>query len=96
MLRRRLSGRRNAGLRGVVPVAFVSLAAVTLIELHGAEGQRFLLNPAQITTIREPSAADLRQHFAPGAHCIVVTTSGKFLAVRESCDQVQAAVSKVP
>lgn len=69
---------------------------ITLIELHGADGQKFYLNPAEITTIREPSKADLVHHFAAGAHCVIVTTNGKFVAVRETCDAVRETVSPPP
>lgn len=67
-------------------------AGVRLVELHGADGQRYLLNAAQITTIREPSAYDLRQHFAAHSSCIILTTDGKFIATRETCDEVREKV----
>jgi uncharacterized protein YlzI (FlbEa/FlbD family) len=66
----------------------LALATVLLIELHGADGQRFFLNTADISQVREPSAKDLNRHFAPGARCVVVMQSGAFLAVRESCEEV--------
>lgn len=69
------------------------LAAVTLVELHGANGQRYWVNPKFITTIREPVRAD-HKYFANGAHCIIVTTTGRFIAVRETCDEVRAAVTR--
>jgi uncharacterized protein YlzI (FlbEa/FlbD family) len=68
--------------------------AALLIELHGADGQRYWINPAEITTIREPSGTDLRQHFTSGARCIVLTTDGKFIAVRETCDVVRERVQQ--
>lgn len=66
---------------------------ISLIELHGPNGQRYFLNPYWITTIREPVAADLK-HFSTSTHCIIVTTNARFLAVREPCDQVRAMVSE--
>ncbi|HKW23470.1 MAG TPA: hypothetical protein VJO13_18965 [Ktedonobacterales bacterium] len=74
-------------------MAFVSLAAL-LIELHGADGQRYWLNPAEITTAREPPAADLHRHFAQGARCVVLTTDGKFIATRETCDVVRERITQ--
>ena len=70
-------------------------ALVVLVELHGPEGRRFFINPAEITSVREPSSRD-RQHFAPGTHCNIVTTDGKFISTRETCDEVRAAVSRTP
>jgi hypothetical protein len=46
----------------------------------------------QITSIREPSRADLRRHFAAGARCIVLMADGKFIATQEDCDAIRAMV----
>lgn len=67
-------------------------ALLTLVELHGPNGQRYFINPAEITTIREPINSDLR-HFGSGTHCVIFITNGKFLAVRETCDEVRARVT---
>lgn len=86
-------------LRAALPClscALLAAKSITLIELHGPEGQRFYLNPAEISTIREPNKTDLVHHFAAGTRCIIVATNGKFLAVRETCDAVRAAVSPSP
>lgn len=83
---------RDTGLSSMVNTWHAALF-ITLVELHGPNGQRYFLNPYWITTIREPVTADLK-HFSTDTHCVVVTTNGRFLAVRETCDQVRALVSK--
>jgi hypothetical protein len=62
--------------------------------LHGPNGQALFVNPAQITTLREPAGTDVR-HFPKDTHCVVVTTSGKFLAVMEPCAAVRDAIGKL-
>lgn len=74
-------------------LVLAAVACIKLIPLHGPDGQRYYVNPAFITTIREPINSDLR-HLAPGAHCVIVMTNGKFVPVAESCDEVRAAVSR--
>lgn len=64
-----------------------------LVELHGPDGQRFFVNPAAVTTIREPLTTDQR-HFAPGMRCVVVMSNGKFLPVHESCDEVRGLMER--
>lgn len=61
---------------------------IDLLTLHGPEGQQILLNPAQVTTMRSPQGGDLG-HFALGTHCVIVMTSGKFVPVREDCNNVR-------
>lgn len=74
-------------------LALLLLSAIDLVELHGPAGQRVFINPPEITTVREPLRADLK-HFSRGTHCIVVMADGKFVAVRETCDQVRQMVGK--
>lgn len=72
----------------------VALAAtVHFIELHGTNGQEYYVNPSQITSLREPMGDDLT-HFPKGTHCVIVTTSGKFMAVREGCGEVRNLVDE--
>ena len=69
-------------------------AAIDLVELHGPQGQRLLLNPVQITAIREPHDRDLKQHFTTGTHCVIVMTSGKFVSSNESCQEVLTILTR--
>lgn len=71
--------------------ALLLLAQIELVPLHGPDNQRYWINPMQITSVREPIASD-RIHFSPIVHCIIVTVSGKFMPVRETCDQVRRVV----
>lgn len=69
-------------------------AMISLVPLHDGGGTKIYLNPAEISTLREPSAAAVKaEHFPSGTHCLVVTTNGKVVPVQETCDQVQALVS---
>lgn len=68
-------------------VVWLATGAAELIQLTGPDGQTVFINATQITSIRQPAASDLR-HFAPTVRCIVVTSAGKFVAVRETCQQV--------
>jgi hypothetical protein len=71
----------------------LAAALIALVELHGPDGQRYYVNPAEISSVREPVT---REHFAAGTHCIIVTTNGRFLATREGCEEVRQAVSGTP
>lgn len=64
-------------------------ADVKLIELHGPDGQRVFVAEHDISSLREPTAIDMRRYFTAGARCVVVTTSGKFTAVVEGCAQIR-------
>lgn len=72
------------------------LVAVDLIEVHGPDGQRAYVNTHEISSLREPADKDLRQHFPPKVHCVVMTTNGKFLAVTETCDQIRNVIIAHP
>jgi len=65
-------------------------AALDLIELHGPDGRQIIyVNPQQVTSVRQPKGVDTG-HFAPGVHCLIYTTSGKFITVAESCEVVRS------
>jgi uncharacterized protein YlzI (FlbEa/FlbD family) len=68
-------------------------ALIVLVELHGPDGQRYYVNPAEITSVREPAT---KEHFAAGTRCVIVMTSGKFLSTHEGCDEVRQAVAGPP
>jgi hypothetical protein len=67
--------------------ALILISVVEFIELHGPDGQRAFLNPRTISSLREPIASDLKS-FTKGVRCVVVTTSGKFIAVVETCTDI--------
>jgi hypothetical protein len=63
------------------------LVTVQFIVLHVADGYEVAVNPAHVSTLRE--AAHSSRFLALGIHCVVGLSSAKFLAVRESCQDVQ-------
>lgn len=70
------------------------LAALDLVELHGPEGQKAYVNSHEISSLREPTAGDLKRTFPRNTRCIVVTTNAKFMAVVETCTQIRDMVGK--
>jgi len=65
------------------------LVELRLAELHGPNGrQEIYVNPGEVASVRAPSAAD-HAHFAPGARCLVYMSSGNFVLVSETCDEVR-------
>lgn len=63
------------------------LLSVILLELTGPDKQMVEVNPSEITMIRQPRH-DHREHFAPGTRCLIFTADGKYIAVIETCRQV--------
>lgn len=63
--------------------------------MHGVDGQTFFINPHQITTMREPVGTD-RTHFPKGTRCVIVTTSGKFVPVTETCSEARDLIKRQP
>jgi uncharacterized protein YlzI (FlbEa/FlbD family) len=62
--------------------------ALSLIELHAADGGRIFLNPAEIASVREPRGTS-QHHWATSVHCVVGMANGGQVAVTESCDEVR-------
>jgi len=59
------------------------ILALVLVEFHGPSGQRLEINPAEVSSLREP--IDIRGHLAPGTHCVIVMGNGGLIAVAEDC-----------
>jgi uncharacterized protein YlzI (FlbEa/FlbD family) len=77
----------------MLALATILLATIELVALHGPDGQQVWINAQQITSIRQPLPADVDQHFPARTRCVVVMVSGKFVATRESCDEVRALIN---
>jgi len=60
-----------------------AILALTLVEFHAASGQLIEINPAEVSSLRAP--LDIKGHWAPGVHCIIVMSNGGFNGVAESC-----------
>ena len=88
-----LSHYARAGLVASMLCMVGADEGIELVELHGPAGQRYFVNPQQITTVRQPIATD-RQYFGTGTRCIIVMTNGKFVAVADACDQVRQLVER--
>lgn len=67
------------------------LVILQLVVLHSADGYEVAVNPAHVVSLRETAegAGYPNRLLARGAHCLVGLSSGKFLAVTESCKVVQ-------
>jgi hypothetical protein len=59
---------------------------VVLVYLTGPDDQRIEVNPETVVTVREPRGT---QHLAKGIQCLIHTTDGKFITVKENCDIVR-------
>lgn len=68
------------------------LVALALVQLTGPTGQKIYVNPAEVTSVRQPLVSG---HFAQGVHCVIVTTSGKFISVMEPCDDARQKLMTV-
>jgi len=59
---------------------------LALIELHGPTGQLLEINPAAVSSVRQP--IDVSGHWAKGTRCILVMTNGGYISVSEDCPTV--------
>jgi hypothetical protein len=62
-----------------------ALLAVAFVELHGPSGQVLEINPALVSSIRQPLDVAGPRHWAHGTRCVIVMSNGMFLAVSEDC-----------
>jgi hypothetical protein len=64
----------------------VLLLVIMLVRFTGPDGGRIDVNSVEVTSVREPRG---QGHFAHGTNCVVVMSNGKFIGVREGCDEVR-------
>ena len=57
------------------------------LTLTGPDGQEIDINADQIVSIRKRREEE--QHFHSDVHCLIFTSDGKFIGVRETCQIVQ-------
>jgi hypothetical protein len=67
------------------------LVATTLIVLHGGSGVAIEVNPNQVTHLRR---SDGGKNFSGSVTCMINLADGKFVTVRESCEEVRALIEK--
>ena len=65
--------------------AGIVVAFVTLITLHRSDGEEVHIVPRHITAV---TPSHDHGHFAPGVHCVIHQVDRKFVAVRETCKEV--------
>src|SRR5215831_9378637 len=70
----RRSVARGVSVRARLKMILAVILALILVEFHGPSGQRLEINPAAVSSLREP--IDIRSHLAPGAHCVIVMSNG--------------------
>lgn len=63
-----------------------------LIVLHSPAGVAMDLNTQEITAMRNPEPSN--KNFTPTARCMINLTDGKFVTVRETCDEVKRLMEK--
>jgi hypothetical protein len=64
-----------------------ALLVIALVRFIAPDGQRIDINPAEVTSVREPHGG--QGHFVPGTNCIIVMSNGKFISVREECEETR-------
>jgi uncharacterized protein YlzI (FlbEa/FlbD family) len=65
----------------------VRALALALVQLHAPDGHEIWLNPNEILELHDARSAH-REHFAPGAQCLIGMSDGKTVQVKEPCDEV--------
>jgi hypothetical protein len=81
-----------------IALTFASLAGEPrLILLHGPEETQILINPLQITRLqRARPPGHHKKLLTVEATCIVHFADGKYLSVREPCDEVRKMIEERP
>ena len=71
----------------------VVLVAVQLVTLYGLDGRAIIINPAQVTQIREArDEGDTGKAFTDEVHCIIRLTDASYVTVAEACDRVRELI----
>jgi hypothetical protein len=66
----------------------IEVVAILLVAFNGPAGQRIDVNPAEVTSVREPSVAN-KTYFAEGVRCLIGLVNGRFVAVADNCMEVR-------
>lgn len=72
----------------MTPAEIILVLLLHFIHVTGPDGQGIDIAADQIVSLREVRDNETIHH--PEANCQVQTTDGKFIAVRESCQEVDA------
>jgi len=63
------------------------IPVLVMIVLHSGSGTPLELNTATVTNLRNPEPGN--GAFSPGVKCQVNMVDGKFVTVKETCEQVR-------
>jgi hypothetical protein len=61
------------------------VVAIMLVQFSGPTGQRIDVNPAEVTSVREPKGTLL----AEGVHCVIGMSNRNFISLGDDCDTVR-------
>jgi hypothetical protein len=68
--------------------------AVELLRFTSPDGAPIYINPEEVVAVRPSRETD---HFSKDVHCVMFLVDGKFIGLRETCDQVlKATPQKLP
>jgi len=65
-------------------MTLAELFALSLITLHGPNGQEIDINPNEVSSVRDISVAT-EGHFGKGVRCLLFMTNGKVIGTAETC-----------
>ena len=63
---------------------------LVMVILHSATGVEIDVNTATITNMRSPEPGN--KNFTPDVRCLINMSDGKFVTVKETCDEVRRAM----
>ena len=66
------------------------ISMLVMIILHSASGVEIDVNIATITNMRSPEPGN--KNFTPDVRCLINMSDGKFVTVRETCEEVRRAM----
>jgi hypothetical protein len=70
----------------------VILLASVLLHVTGPNGQRIDINPAQVTSVREPRKDG--DHLVKGTKCLIYMANGHFITTVEDCATVRGRLGE--
>lgn len=65
------------------------LIAVRLILLHTVDGRETMINPQQVASMSSHAEGEKNKVLVDTVQCVIALTNGKFVSVREPCDDVK-------
>lgn len=71
-----------------------AIIAAGFVVLHRADGGQVIVNPAHVTSIRNPEGR--YRQLIPVGRCVVDLTDRKFIVVLESCAEVKRLLESAP